>query len=263
MYVPALLIPAASPLNASPTAYLSRADGLVQTDAQGMIKSASIPRIVEQLVLWHRGAETPGAHLLESFAALTLSAGVVNEQRDCFLLCYKMYCTPRQLLDLIRSLYTRQKPAEVSDDTWRRHKETLRNGYAPLRTRARRSAANALSSRLADFIGRWLTLSYKTDFWSEDGTINYLLYEYLMETIELFPDDKSPGSPYKRLKDQLPKLAQDTPPSPKQATDRKKLKDSKGMRHTFSDLISKKLPRPEDIKFVDLHGTHASLILCG
>lgn len=121
----------------------------------------------------------------------------------------------------------------------------------------RRSAANARPTRLADFIGRWLTMSYKTDFWSEDGTINYLLYEYLMETIELFPDDKSPGSPYKRLKDQLPKLAQDTPPSPKQATDRKKLKDSKGMRHTFSDLISKKLPRPEDIKFVDLHGTHA------
>jgi hypothetical protein len=78
-----------------------------------VIRSASIPRIVEQLVLWFRGPDTPG---------------IVAEQRDCFLLCYKLYCTPRQLLDIIRSLYMRPKPPEVSDEAWRRHTSQLRAG---------------------------------------------------------------------------------------------------------------------------------------
>lgn len=56
----------------------------------------------------------------------------------------------------------------------------------------------------------------------------------------------------------MPKLAQELPsPKDKEKSDKKpKARDSsKGVGRTFSDLLSKKLPRPEDIKVVDLNGT--------
>lgn len=204
--------PPAGPASPGRDVELKPPDGLVELEGT-TIKSGTVPRIVEQFALWFKGPSTPQA---------------VLDQRDGFLMCYKTYCSPSRLLDILQTLYMATRPPNIPEDDWKRYLAALHPG-------------------LADFVRRWLSLSYQHDFWNEDGTVNYLAYEKLMDLLVLVSQDKM--APSKLLKDMTSKAH-----TPESRGEKKKLKERKSVRKSFNELIiSKKLPRPEEINLGDLH----------